>query len=283
MAATKNRLPKVYYQNNPVHLSEICLAISKGWPVVVDYGSTFGTSFIPHVRKKIAQLRQEALPLRTVSLITTYRTASKWVDYARIHPKYIPHIKHNILSRLKGIAFIRFPANPETIKQLGKYFINDQGEVQVFLVPENEPLMKHLRQKHHIPFIAVRSSNLENQPEEYTPHGAYTYACQIKSPLIAYINESSPQKKNILKRFGSQPIVKIPSDNTPGPLILVRSSNTHPDAIKNLLIETVSEVGFLHQEEKQRPIRDSYNPIPEIKGKITPHKIKKSLLKASGL
>ena len=159
-------------------------AIAEGWPVVTDYGATFGTAFPPHIREEIAVARKETAPLATVSLVTTRELAMAWMDLTKIHPSVRKLIKQHKLEILEGVSFVRFPASQLALDTIDPSCINSDHEIQVFIEPEDEPLMRYLKLKHHIEYIAVRSSNITGKLEETSVKGAMQYASEIGAPLF---------------------------------------------------------------------------------------------------
>lgn len=273
---------RIAFQDNSKHIASIGKALINGNPIVFDYGATFGTTFIIQIREKVAQLRHESLPLKTVSLVTTYSQAMEWIDLRHVHKNLHHHINNHLLQRLEEIAFIRFPANLKAKQLLGKNYINSLGEIQVYIVPENDPLLSHLKQKHNINYLAVRSSNLEGQPEEFTPEGAVKYANEIMASHILFISKQNLAAKHLRQRVGSQPIIRIPSHKDNGQIAVVRSANTHPDAIFQLFDGTLNKDNFCILEEKQVSFRNPYNPLKELIDP-TPESVLKALKIASGL
>ena len=288
--------PKIVFLDTDQGVAEVGDAIAQGWPVVTDYGSTYGTAFPPLIRQEVALARGEKEPLETVSLVTFREVAYSWMDFQRIHPTIIKAIENHKLRILEGVAFMRFAANDLCVKAVGPNHINQLGEVQVFIVSHQDPLMAYLRRQHGINFIAVRSSNISGQKEEAFAHGAAKYASQIGAPLLAVrslksfsdqIEDERKLKQRLLsklkrKRYGSQPIIRLPLVTEPSALTLVRSGNTHPVTMRALLAEILKEkIDLSFQPEKKTAFnRRQFQINRQI---VQPTKIKKLLLKNSNL
>ncbi|MFN8448302.1 MAG: hypothetical protein U0521_06860 [Anaerolineae bacterium] len=124
--------------------------------------------------------------------------------------------------------FVRFPAN-DAGRALGKHCVNEDGEIQVMLFPESDPILNYLRDTYGIRYYEVRSSNISGSPEEPFAPGAVEYACAIAAPVVAVrsfealeaqIIDQALFKQNLIsvmrrKRFGSFPIVRLPQLNNP--------------------------------------------------------------------
>ena len=277
-------------------VSEVGDTIAEGWPVVTDYGATYGTTFPSHLRREIALARGEIEPLETVSLVTFKDNAYSWMNLKRIHPLLLKPIQEKKLDILEGISFIRYPCDDLGVRVVGRHYVNKSGEIQVFIVPPADPLMKYLRLNHDISYIAVRSSNISGRPEEPFAKGAVKYAASIAAPILAIrslksfytqIEDEHLVKRRLFdkikrKRYGSQPIIRLPSVDDEPLITLVRAGNTHPDVIKKLLKNILAVgIGFSYLPEKKIKFkRQMYHLDSQI---TDPRSIRRLLLKYSNL
>jgi len=274
-------------------VARIATAICEGYPVVTDYGATFGTTFSPGIRKEIAQMRHEQEPLATVSLVCDMQTALEWLDRERLPEDLKTSIQENGLDIFAGISFIRFPATAEAQAEVGEFYVNAHNEIQVFIV-ENDPLMNELKKRGR-KYVAVRSSNLTGEHEETYLNGATAYAETIGAPLIAIrskkqlelilsdtsVSSSADISKQARARVGSQPIVSFGTTDTGEACVtLVRAGNTSPGTMQRLLRDFLGEdIKFQYSEEKKTNFsRQAFEVSEEIS---QPSDIKQELLKAS--
>jgi hypothetical protein len=293
---TKSLAPKVVFLDIEQGVTRAGDAIAEGWPVVTDYGATFGTAFPPHIREQIAVARRETSPLATVSLVTMKAEALEWMDMDTVHPTIAQLVVQGELGILEGISFIRFPASQKALASVDSACINQANEIQVFIVPEDDPLMRYLKKKHSIHSIAVRSSNITGKLEETSVRGAMQYATEIGAPLFVmrslhsfYSQVEDEEHKNKKgfqelhrKRIGSQPIIRLPHKDEPAEITLVRAGNTHPDTMERLLKAfTDAGVPVVHRPEKKAP---KGRAIYEVDASISdPVLIRRLLLQASNL
>jgi hypothetical protein len=218
------------------------------------------------------------------------------MDSSRIHPHINDALNQGKFDILTGITFIRFACNEHCQTTLGPNYVNNNQEVQVFIVPDDDPLMAYLRRDHNLAYIAVRSSNITGQPEQAFAKGAVKYAKTIGAPILAIRSLDSfntqiedeqlviNQQFNLLqrKRYGSQPIIRL-STKTEEPLItLVRAGNTDPSTLQKLMAEIISDkIGFIYIPEK---ITTFVRPMYKAKSTIkNPKNIRRLLLKHSGI
>lgn len=251
----------------------------QGHPVVTDYGSTFGTAFIPSVREKVAKLRKEVPPLATVSLVATYGQTLSWIDHSQLHPHIRQKIATHTLRFFEHLAFLRLPANARAISELGENYINPFGEFQSFIVSDSDPLLSALISLGHPPYYAVRSSNITGEPEEYTIPGALKFAAKIRSPYLAVTNAD---KKDSRKRLGSQPILHFPQKPDSPEVILARMGSTHPEALEIIVKYLFPQAIFTLAEEKKVDYRKQYHPKDDGFS-LDPEVIRQALLTAAGL
>ena len=251
----------------------------KGKPIVTDYGSTFGTAFIPQVREKVAKLRKETTPLAVVSLVATYTQTLAWIESSRLHPHLGTQIKKHALRFLEHLAFIRLPANSRARSELGENYVNADGEFQSFIVADSDPLLSALVSLGQPPYYAVRSSNITGEPEEFTIEGALTYAAKIKSPVLAVVNA---HKKASRKRLRSQPILHFPPNMNNPEVILSRTGSTHPEALEIIIRHLFPKAEFKQHEEKQVSYRAQYHPRDDGIA-LEAVAIRRALLTAAGL
>jgi hypothetical protein len=273
--------PQVLYISNPDHVASAAQAMLQLDPVVVDYGSTFGTAFIPSAREKIALLRQEHAPLATVSIVSDHATTLSWIDYTRLHPHLAENIQNGALRILYNIAFLRLPANPISTTHLAPHHLNQDMEFQTFIVPDSDPLLSSLKLHGHT-YYSVRSSNVTGSPEEFEVEGAGRYATAIGAPYLVLLNPDKPKTQFSRKRLGSQPILHLPSDRETPQVILTRSGNTHPEALKTIVNHIFPQAEFSVKEEKQVSFRHPYHPASDGIG-LEATAIISALLSASGL
>lgn len=273
--------PEVLNISNPDHVARVTQAMLQLDPVVVDYGSTFGTAFIPSAREKVASLRQEQAPLATVSIVSDHTTTLSWIDYSRLHPHLTENIKDGALRILYNIAFLRLPANPVTTTHLAPHHLNHEMEFQTFIVPDSDPLLSSLKSHGHT-FYAVRSSNVTGFPEEFEVEGASRYAATIGAPYLALFDPNKPNTQFSRKRLGSQPILHLPSDRDTPQVILTRTGNTHPEALKTVINHIFPHAQFSVKEEKLVNFRHPYHPASDGIG-LEANAIISALLAASGL
>jgi len=274
--------PEVVSLDNNTGLECAALALAKGWPVVIDYGATFGTTFLTNIREQVAMARKEPEPLEWVSLVTNYDTARGWIDVKRLHPQVAGQISIGVLQALENTTFVRFPATSAAIDTLGMHHVNKDNEVQAFLVPDNEPLMRILREKYKIPYVAVRSANIHGEPEKSNLSEAIEYARQIGARVVALNKDTAHQEQYLRQRIGSQPIIRLPLISEDPVVTLVRAGNTHPSVIQSLVYHTFPGVEFKYLEEKAGPERVQYNPLSSEPG-LSPDELRNRLLKAAGL
>jgi len=290
--------PKILFLDNPVDVARIAHEIGgRKRPVVFDYGATYGTTFAPRSRENVAKVRGEIAPYETVSVVTTRKVASGWVDQERIHPDVAQSIKDGGLNVLDGVSFIRFPCNQKCEADLGPDFVNAKKEVQVFIVPESDPLMSSLKSGHNLKAVGVRSANMSGHEEERFIVGALQYARKIGAAIVAVRNpktilsqikdekhlaNNQPEKMQ-RKRYGSQPIVRLPTaDETPAAITLIRAGNTEPTTIRRLVSKAVPEkVDFVHANEKKTTfVRAEFSVDSKV---ALPGHIRKVLVKNSGV
>lgn len=288
--------PKIVFLDTRQGVSEVGDAIAQGWPVVTDYGATYGTAFPPGIRQAIAAARKESEPLQVVSLVTFRDIAYQWMDTGRIHPDVMSALNHGKFDILTGIAFLRFAGNSHCQDTLGPHYVNSRKEVQVFIVPDSDPLMSYLRSDHNLAYIAVRSSNISGHPEEPFAAGAAKYAQAIGAPILAVrslesfnaqVEDERLARENLFdrlrrKRFGSQPIIHLPSVDDEPVITVVRAGNTEPSTLQRLMSRIVSHrIGFVYRPEKVTTFaRPRYHVADDV---IKPAKIRRLLLEHSGL
>lgn len=273
-------LPKVIFQNNLQHAELVADSIAAGWPVIMDYGATYGTAFNPDIRNHIAVTRREKAPLACVSLVSTYADAIKNLDRTRTHPVFLKHIDNRRLQILtENITFVRFPLAPDQFANIHPCAINENREVQFWFSDEADPILNFLKTKHGLNYYAVRSSNLTGKPEEHTAIGALKYAVDISAPLIALRHKDILTTQHHRQRTHSQPIIRLPHTGEKPEIKLKRIGNTHPEALKSLF----KELGNIIAEEEKTGAdwRQAFNPIPGLTV-VNPQNIKQALLAASG-
>ena len=281
-------MPQIAFLDLPQGVARAATAIADGQPVVTDYGATYGTAFSTSIREEVALARGERAPLEVVSVVSTQRQVYDWLDESKLHPDLHQSIQVGKLGILEGVAFVRFPANDQAKQQVGSYCINAKGEIQVFMVPESDPLMRCLREQHNISHIAVRSSNITGFPEEPYVDGAMKYASQIGAPLFI-VRKLASFKAQFKKgdeidrpRVGSQPILRLPMLGDEKQIEVVRTGNTSFDTLERLMAEfTIAGFKIVDKPEKKAPpTRRTYQVDPSI---TDPHQIKIELLRASDL
>ena len=281
-------MPQIAFLDHEQGVARAAAAIAEGHPVVTDYGATFGTAFSTSIREEVALARGEKVPLEVVSVVATQRQVYEWLDETKLPPELGQLIQAGQLGILEGVAFVRFPANDRAKQLVSSYCINAKGEIQVFMVPESDPLMRCLRDQYNISHIAVRSSNITGLPEEPYVDGAMKYASQIGAPLFI-VRKLASFKAQVKKgyeidrpRVGSQPIVRLPMLSEERRIEVVRTGNTSFDTLKRLMAEfTTAGFKIVDKPEKIVPFsRKTYQVDPSI---TDPHQIKIELLRASDL
>jgi hypothetical protein len=267
-------------------------ALAAGWPALLDMGATYGTAFQDAIRADVGAARREVGDLVTVSMVARASDALMWMQQDAIHPKLLRSIESGALTHLQKVVFIRFPANALG-RSLGKHCVNADGEIQVMLFPEDDPILAYLRETHGVRTYEVRSSNISGNPEEPFAPGAVEYACAIAAPVVAVRSFAALEaqmidqalfRQNLLsamrrKRFGSFPIVRLPKVARPDDLpmiLLVRAGNTHPDTVELLVRGCFPDALMVHTEEKSTFKRHEYiSPLTDAAG------IQADLLRAS--
>ncbi|MDQ5951119.1 MAG: hypothetical protein QG639_396 [Patescibacteria group bacterium] len=294
----KKHQPQLVFLDTQEGIELVATAIAKGNPVVTDYGATYGTAFSLNIRQEVAEIRKEQEPLAIVSLVCSKRDALSWMDTSRMHPEIVASIYNqqecSNLDVIEGIAFIRFPCTDEAKEELGSYYVNQDREVQVFMV-DNDPLMDYLSQQFDIHYIAVRSSNITGRPEEPFKNGAEVYASEIGAPIIAVRSKAALQAQlddeavvstseiaeNLRRqRVGSQPILVFKTENGEPVVELARAGNTTPETMHRLLRDFLRDtIQFNYHEEK---IAGHKRKMFDVNPAVTdPAEIKKIILKAS--
>lgn len=253
-----------------------------GWPIVVDYGATYGTTFRLDIREEVALARKEPTPLATVSLVANYATLERWIDVSQLHPSVQNEVTEGKLRLLEGVSFVRFPAKVEQLPEdVKEYALNDKCEVQIFIVPDNDPLMSTLQKKHHLDYVAVRSSNVSGKPEEAFSTGAHQYAQDITAPIVAIRNKTVESREDLRLRIGSQPIIRLPQMNDPAEVEIVRAGNLHPESLILLISSMAMAPQVTHREEKVvTHERTKFKPSSKSK---TIQQLRKELQTAAGL
>lgn len=270
-SALSQNLLSIVFLNSPEGISALGDAMAAGWPVLIDMGATYGTSFIDATRPVVGAARGEGADgqkMVTVSLVSTLNNMLQWIDMSKVHPVLLKHIERGVLSLLEGTLFVRFPAN-DAGRSLGQHCINEQGEIQVFCYPESNPLMQYLMNTHGIRYFEARSSNITGSPEEPFAPGAVEYACAIASPVVAVssfealeaqIIDQALHKQKLInqmrrKRFGSFPIIRFGEygGNPEAPLVvsITRAGNTSPDTLSRLVKGCFPEAMVMYDEEKK--------------------------------
>lgn len=286
--------PELVFLDTNEGVERVAQAIAQNHPVVTDYGATYGTAFSLNIRKEVAEVRREQEPLAIVSLVCSMKDALRWMNRNRLHPTIVKAIDSGGLDIIAGVSFVRFPCNDEAFNELGSYYVNEDQEVQVFIV-DNDPLMDHLSQHHNIHYIAVRSSNITGKPEEPYAKGAQAYASEIGAPIIAVrskaalaaqledeqIASSSELVESLRrKRMGSQPILVFKTMAGKAVVELVRAGNTTPETMKRLLRDFLGgSIEFVYHEEKVAAHTRKMFEAPA--NLMEPQQIKEAILEAS--
>jgi hypothetical protein len=291
-SALCHSLLRIVFLDTAEGIAEFGDALAAGWPVLWDMGGTYATAFQDSIRADVGAARQETGKLVTVSMIARMSDALQWMDMDAIHPALRDQIQAGALSTLQKVVFIRFPAN-ETGRALGQHCVNEDGEIQVMLYPEDDPILSYVRDTHNMRYFEARSSNISGSPEEPFAPGAVEYACAIAAPVVAIRSFAALEaqmidqalfKQNLInamrrKRFGSFPIVRLARAENPSdkPVILiVRAGNTSPDTVVRLLRGVFPEALAFHSEEKSAHKRHEYeSPYDD------PKAIQDDLLRAS--
>ncbi|MEP7291801.1 MAG: hypothetical protein ABI835_08450 [Chloroflexota bacterium] len=290
-SALSHALLRVVFLDSAEGIAAFGDALAAGWPALLDMGATYGTAFQDSIRADVGAARHEAGELVTVSMVARMSDALTWMDESALHPRLLAEIKAGALEALQKVVFVRFPAN-DTGRALGRHCVNADGEIQVMLFPEDDPILCYLRDTYHLNYYEVRSSNISGSPEEPFAPGAVEYACAIAAPIVAVRSfaaleaqmiDQALYKQGLIsvmrrKRFGSFPIVRFPrSEGTERPAIpLVRAGNTSPDTVARLVKGCFPDALMIYAEEKTTFKRHEYESPFE-----TPHEIQMDLLRAS--
>jgi hypothetical protein len=267
-------------------------ALAAGWPALLDMGATYGTAFQDSIRADVGAARHEVGDLVTVSMVARMSDALIWMDTQAVHPSILTRVLAGALEPLQKVIFVRFPAN-NVGRALGKHCVNEDGEIQVMLFPEDDPILSYLRDTHHLNYYEVRSSNISGSPEEPFAPGAVEYACAIAAPVVAVRSfavleaqmiDQALYKQGLLsvmrrKRFGSFPIIRLARAGSPAerPTIpIVRAGNTSPETITRLVKGCFPEALIVYAEEKSTFKRHEYeSPYEDAR------EIQQDLLRAS--
>jgi hypothetical protein len=292
-SALSQSLLRVVFLDDPEGIAAFGDAIAANWPALIDLGATYGTAFLDSVRDVVGTARLEQPPYVTVSMVARMNDALQWMDMDKIHPVVLERIKQGILARFQQVIFVRFPANEAGLK-LGTHCVNEDGEIQVFFMPEDDPVLTYLTQRYGIRTYEVRSSNITGRPEEPFAPGAVEYACAIAAPIVAINSfealeaqmiDQALYKQGLLsymrrKRFGSFPIIRIPQrseDNSAKPVIsIVRAGNTAPATLYRIIEGCFPEAEAVYSEEKHGVARVEYDSPY-----LDPEAIRKDLLRAA--
>jgi hypothetical protein len=183
-SALCHTLLSIVFLDKPEGIAAVGEALAAGWPVLIDYGTTYATTFLDAVRSDVGRARLEKPPFVTVSLIARLTDAMRWIDIDKLHPGIQEAVRLGTLGLFEQTLFTRFPAN-EVGKRLGEHCINEQGEIQVYFVPEHDPMLEYLTKQYGIRHCEVRSSNITGHPEEPFAPGAVEYASAIAAPIVA--------------------------------------------------------------------------------------------------
>ena len=225
-SALSHSLLRIVFLDSAEGIAAFGDALAAGWPALLDMGGTYGTAFQDSIRAEVGAARNESGQLVTVSMIARMTDALQWMDTSAIHPTLLAGIQAGVFSTLQKVVFIRFPAN-DAGRQLGKHCVNEDGEIQVMLYPEDDPILCYLLSTYDMHYYEVRSSNISGSPEEPFAPGAVEYACAIAAPIVAIrsfaaleaqIIDQALYKQNLFsvmrrKRFGSFPIVRLARAN----------------------------------------------------------------------
>jgi hypothetical protein len=225
-------------------------------------------------------------------MVARMSDALTWMDRNAMHPALLARIDAGALEPLQKVIFVRFPAN-NVGRALGRHCVNADGEIQVMLFPEDDPILCYLLETHRLRYYEVRSSNISGSPEEPFAPGAVEYACAIAAQVVAVrslaaleaqIIDQALFKQNLLtvmrrKRFGSFPIIRFPRTQSAAdrPAIpLVRAGNTAPETVARLVKGCFPEALTVYAEEKSTFKRHEYeSPFDD------PRAIQTDLLRAS--
>jgi hypothetical protein len=292
-SAFSQNLLSIVFLNTPDGISAFGDALAARWPALIDMGATYGTAFIDSTRPDVGLARGEGANLVTVSMVARLTEVLSWIDLSKIHPTLVQAIQRGVLTLFEGALFLRFPAN-DVGRNLGKYCVNEQGEIQVFCYPEDDPILAYLRQKHGVNYFEARSSNITGSPEEPFAPGAVEYACAIAAPIVAVssfealeaqIIDQALYKQGLInqmrrKRFGSFPIIRFaehkgePSERLV--VAITRAGNTSPDTLTRYVKGVSPEALVVYEEEKRGHARHEYeSPYTD------PKDIQKDLIRAA--
>lgn len=291
-ALTPNLL-SIVFLNSPEGISAFGDAIAARWPALLDMGATYGTAFVDSTRPDVGLARGEGEKLVTVSMVARLSAALNWINMDKLHPQVADKIRAGILNLFQGAIFVRFPANAAG-RNLGQHCINEQGEIQVFCYPEDNPVLGYLSRAHDIHYFEVRSSNITGSPEEPFAPGAVEYACAIAAPVVAVssfealeaqIIDQALYKQNLIthmrrKRFGSFPIIQL-GEHTGTPdevptITITRAGNTSPATLIRFVKGCFPEAEVIYSEAKTAHFRHEYeSPYHD------PYQIQQDLIRAA--
>jgi len=226
-------VPQIVLMDTPRGIAALGDCVARGQIAVIGLGPSYGIIFRNEARQAVAIARRETQnPLPTVSLLADHADLESWIDHDLLHPTVSRLIKNKALKIFQGIGFVRFPANAQGRLQ-GAHSLHPNGEIQVFSLADNSPLINYLKSTHHLDSIQVRSSNLEGELEKSTSATAFKLAQQIGASVFAIRSSVLAQSELHLARRGSVPIIRIPPHL---PVIeLKRTGNTHPESLLLLL------------------------------------------------
>jgi hypothetical protein len=266
---TTQFFPMVVDVDAPDAAEKMAAAMIDGWPVVNSWGATYGTTFLLENREAVAKGRNEKRPLVKVSLVAPRSTAVTWFDEGQLGEEAAGALPQ-VLEICEGVAFVRGPASDEVKRTM------ERDEIQVFPVPEDNPLVCALRVKGRDGIVAVRSSNMQGEPEEPTFEGAADYARRLGAAMV--VGPFDRDREARRERVWSQPILELGESK----IKIRRRGNTDPETLERLMSGVVGKWDLEFEVGEEEPVayRTYYHSPDEL---TEPGEIKAELLRAAGL
>lgn len=260
--------------------------------IVAHFGCTNGTVTAVGDREEAATKRQERRdkPLAISSVFAPADVAFQMYPVGEDAMRFF-----HAIERMTNIGFVRHRYDPRSLalnrasaqykKDLEKYCVNKQGEIQVFPMREF-PLADAYAQEHpYEPFLAVRSANVEGKQEQATLSGAISLSRKMELDEVFWLSEASRlqaehdqeiQMANGLsvdlegfavgnygsyeemtqKRWGSVPIISIGTNSAD--FTIERIGNVHPETMVHILTDMSPGYSVHVVEGTERAYRTQY-------------------------
>src|SRR5690348_13899267 len=104
-SAYSHSLLRVVFLDSAEGIASFGDALAAGWPVLLDMGATYGTSFQDSIRATVGAARNESGQLVTVSMIARLSDALQWLDRSAIHPTLLKRIEDGAFKMLQKVVF----------------------------------------------------------------------------------------------------------------------------------------------------------------------------------